>query len=52
MANNIWPKNTNNSVYLILYFCIVFKYLYSASRQPWANGGALGSIRFKKRDKF
>src|SRR6218665_1337582 len=32
--------------------CIVFKYLYSAPQQPWANRGAFGSISSKKRDKF
>jgi len=31
---------------------MVFKYLYSAPQQPWANRGALGSINSKKRDKF
>ena len=33
-------------------FCIVFKYLYSAPQQPWANRGAFSSISSKKRDKF
>jgi len=33
-------------------YCIVFKYLYSAPQQPWANRGAFGSISSKKRDKF
>jgi len=31
---------------------MVFKYLYSAPQQPWANRGAFGSIISKKRDKF
>jgi len=28
-------------------YCIVFKYLYSAPQQPWANRGAFGSISYK-----
>ena len=35
-----------------LLYCIVFKYLYSAPQQPWANRGAFGSISSKKRDKI
>jgi len=31
---------------------IVFKYLYSAPQQLWANRGAFRSISSKKRDKF
>jgi len=29
---------------LKLLYCIVFKYLYSAPQQPWANVGVFGSI--------
>jgi len=31
-----------------LLYCIVFKYLYSAPQQPWANRGAFGSTSSKK----
>src|SRR6218665_1363835 len=37
---------------LIVLYCIVFKYLYSAPQQPKANRGACGSISSKKRDKL
>ena len=32
-------------------YCIVFKYLYSAPKQPWANRGAFCLISSKKRDR-
>ena len=35
-----------------LLYCIVFKYLYSAPQQLWANRGAFGSISSKKIDRF
>src|SRR6218665_950406 len=34
------------------WYGMVFKYLYSAPHQPWANRGALGSSSSKKKDKF
>src|SRR6218665_1970115 len=42
----------NVSNMIIVLYCIVFKYLYSAPQQPWTNRGAFGSISSKKRDKF
>jgi len=36
----------------MVFYGMVFKYLYSARQQPWANRGAFGLISSKKRDKF
>jgi len=35
--------------YCTVLYRIVFRYLYSAPQQPWANRGAFGSISSKKR---
>jgi len=45
---SVYNDNIDNNIL----YCIVFKYLYSAPQQPWANRGAFGSISSKKRDKF
>src|SRR6218665_245254 len=42
-------KNTNSLARMCI-TSIVFKYLYSATQQPWANRGSFGSISSKKRD--
>jgi len=48
MHDSLSPcSELNKNVTQILYY-IVFKYLYSAPQQPWANS----SISSKKRDKF
>jgi len=39
-------------IIFIVWDGMVFKYLYSAPQQPWANRGTFGSISSKKRDKF
>src|SRR6218665_3762431 len=46
------PRPAHSSSYIIVLYCMVFKYLYSAPQQPWANRGAFGSISFKTEDKF
>src|SRR6218665_861226 len=46
-------QRTHYNVVSIVLYCNVFKYLYSAPQQPWANRGVFfGSISSKKRDKF
>jgi len=36
----------------MVWYGIVFKHLYSALPQSWANRGSFGSISSEKRDKF
>ena len=39
-------------IWILILYCIVFQYLYSAPQQPWANRCVSGSLISKKRDKF
>jgi len=48
MADLIPTTNVSNDVNFLIK--LVFKHLYSAPQQPWANRGAFGSISPKKRE--